>query len=75
MRTFTITTVTDREATWGLSSNVVESAESALAHLEAMSRDRESEPFIQITARSWRWTWEWVADNGRRCTDTVRLVP
>lgn len=76
MRTHTVTSVTvPGQGTFAISSNVVESAESALEHLREMSRGRTSEPFYVTSGHYWRWTWEYVNALGYRCTDTVRLVP
>lgn len=76
MRTQTITSVTvPGQGTWAISSNVTESAESALDHLREMSKGMKGEPFYVTSGHCWRWTWEYVDDRGFRCTDTVRMIP
>lgn len=75
MRTFTIMSISTEQGTVSLVSRVDESTESALAHLEAMSKAAPVEPvYVTTSGHSWRWTWEYVS-MGTRCTDTVRLIP
>jgi hypothetical protein len=75
MITFTVTSVSDSAGTFSLVSRVEESPESALKHLQAMGQGRPKPVYMTTSGNSWRWTWEYVTDNGLRCTDTVRMIP
>lgn len=70
--TYTIMSGTDSHGTFAVTSKVQESVDSALAHLRAMGEGR-GEPVYVSGRAGWRWTWEYVTDQGIRCTDTVRV--
>lgn len=70
--TVTIMSASDSRGTFALTSKVTESAGSALRHLEAMGEGRP-EPVYDVRSGGWRWTWEYVNDQGVRCSDTVRI--
>lgn len=75
MRTVTIMSANTPEGTVSLHSSVVESTESALAHLQHMtSLFPDVEPVYVTTGSYWRWTWEYVNELGVRCNDTVRMI-
>jgi hypothetical protein len=71
--TFTIMTASTENGTVAITSKVVESVESALDHLRAMS---DAYPLIEPvydTTADWRWTWEGTDLFGNRYADTVRI--
>lgn len=70
--TATIMTGSDKLGTFALVNKVQEPVSSALEHLEAMGKGKP-EPVYDVRSGGWRWTWEYVNDQGIRCTDTVRI--
>lgn len=58
--------------TVAITSKVVESVESAMAHVRAMG-DGQPAPVVDVRSGGWRWTWERRLTGGGSVTDTVRI--